>query len=773
MRRPLSIAAGLALLVFGCDRLLPPPLPAAGDLDATLVLARDGTPLRAFAAADGVWRYPIAPESVSPRYLEALLGYEDRRFYQHPGVDPIAIARAAAQALAHARVVSGGSTLTMQVARLIEPMPRSFGGKLKQIVRALQIELRLEKREILALYLARAPFGGNLEGVEAASWAYLGKSSRQLSHAEAALLAVLPQAPSRLRPDRNPAAARTARDKVLARLAARGTWPASIVAEAALEPVSARRLAPPLAAALLAERLRAQAPGEGVIRTTIDAGLQRGVERAVAAHLASLPERTSAAILVVENRALEARAYVGSARFADPARLGHVDMVTAARSPGSTLKPLLYGLALDDGLIHSESLLIDAPQDFDGYRPANFEQAFSGPVAASDALRRSLNVPAVDLLERVTPARFAARLAHAGVVLELPAGAAPNLALVLGGAATRLEALVGAYAALARAGIAGRVRYRSDAPLAERRLLSEGAAWIVRSMLADAGRPGENIVGLDRSRRTEIAYKTGTSYGFRDAWAIGVTARYTVGVWIGRPDGTPMPGYYGAITALPLLFTLIDGLPRAASDAGASAPPTTVQSEEICWPSGRARALTDPHLCHELRRAWTIEGHVPPSFAARDDDAADGLEYQVLVDATSGRRVVPACATSATRSEPRVRWPRMLEPWLTPAQRIAAAPPPWAPGCEPDAVPQARGLRIAGAIAGSIVRRAPGADAPVLALRALGAQGRVEWLLNERWIGASEGAEPLRHRFAHAGEQRLLAIDRGGGYDRVVLRVEK
>ena len=410
-----TVAVLVSLLVL--DLAFPPPLPKIRDT-STLVVARDGTPLRAFADRDGVWRYPASPDTVSPLYLQALLNYEDRWFWKHPGINPWALMRAAGQFVRHGRVVSGGSTLTMQVARMLDRHSRTPWGKVKQMLRAMQLEAHLSKREILTLYLERAPFGGTIEGVDAASWAYLGKPASRLSHAEAALLAVLPQSPSRLRPDRHPDAARVARDKVLQRMVDLGVWSKAQVDDARIEPVVARRLQAPLSAALLAERLRRQRPRAPRITSTLDAGLQRTLEERVQGYFSSLPARTSAALLVVDNATMEARAYVGSVAFADRERLGHVDMVQAWRSPGSTLKPFLYGLALDDGLIHSESLLVDAPQSFGGYRPGNFDAAFNGPVSAADALRLSLNVPAVDLLDRVGPARFSARLANNGLTLR-------------------------------------------------------------------------------------------------------------------------------------------------------------------------------------------------------------------------------------------------------------------------------------------------------------------------------------------------------------------
>jgi penicillin-binding protein 1C len=777
-RREFTIAGGaalgLALATLALDRLLPPPLPEPGRDQPTLVVARDGTPLRAFPTARGTWRYPATPASVSPLYLEALIGYEDRRFRLHPGVDPVALTRALAQALLHGEVVSGGSTLTMQVARLIEPIPRDTGGKLKQIVRALQIERRLHKDQILTLYLERAPFGGNLEGVAAASHAYLGKPPDRLSSSEAALLAVLPQAPSRLRPDRHPEAARAARDKVLARLASQRAWPQSVLAEAAAEPVVARVLRPPLSAALLAERLRRADPGAAMIRTTIDARVQHLVERRVAAHLAALPARTGAAVLVVDAASLDTLAYVGSGRFADPERAGHVDMVAARRSPGSTLKPFLYGLALDDGLIHSASLLVDAPQDFDGYRPANFGDVFRGPVSATDALKLSLNVPAVDLIERVGPARFSARLHHGGVDLALPRGAVPNLALALGGVATSLEDLVGGYTAFARGGLAGAPRYRADAPLDERQLMSAGAAWIVRDMLGADGRPGDGITGLDVSRRARLAWKTGTSYGFRDAWAIGLTPSLVIGVWIGRPDGSPMPGQYGAITALPLLVALTDALPHSTNDSAWPPPPDEVVRVPVCWPLGLAAAAHDDEaLCHRRLDAWTLAGTTPPTLPDRHEPAGASLKHAHLVDAANGLRVRLDCSTGPTRQVTIAAWPTRLAPWLPESTRSRARPAAWAPGCAADAAGPGRGrLRIDGRLDGLVLRPAPGASrAPSLDLAAIGADGEVHWLVNNRLVGRSRVGHPLRHRFDQPGEQVIVAMDRSGQYDRARLQV--
>ncbi|MGV8960604.1 MAG: penicillin-binding protein 1C [Stenotrophomonas sp.] len=761
-----TVALLSALLLL--DLLFPPPLPKSSDT-STLVVASDGTPLRAFADAEGVWRYPADADSVSPLYLQALLNYEDRWFWRHPGINPWALVRAGKQWVFERRIVSGGSTLTMQVARILDPHTRTPWGKLKQLLRAVQLEVHLSKAQILALYLQRAPYGGTIEGVEAASWAYLGKPASRLSQAEAALLAVLPQSPSRLRPDRHPQAAQQARDKVLERMATLGVWSADEVADARIEPVVARSLQSPLHAALLAQRLRSRQPRAAQIRTTLDSGLQRTLEERVTSYFSQLPERTSAALLVVDNATLEARAYVGSVEFGDKPRLGHVDMVQAWRSPGSTLKPFLYAMALDDGLIHSESLLVDAPQSFGGYRPGNFDAAFNGPVSAATALRLSLNVPAVDLLDRVGSARFAARLSNAGIGLKFPHGSTPNLALILGGTGARLEELVGAFAAFNRDGIAGRVRYTPEDERIERRLVSPGAAWIVRDILQSNPRPGYGNGAFDIATRPPVAWKTGTSYGYRDAWALGSTRRYTVGVWVGRPDGTPLPGQYGAVTALPLMFEVIDSLPRLPGDTAASAMPASVQEQDICWPLGIAAAQTPAPLCHRRFSAHVLDGGVPPTFAERDARLWQPGRVRFEVDARSGLRLSAGCEGHPQREEREIaRWPALLSPWLPAAQRQASRLPPLAPDCPADGHDAGGSLHIEGLNDGAVLARAPGsANGVRLQVRALGSDGPIDWLLDGRWIAQTQGARTFLRDYDEPGEHTLTALAADGAWTRV------
>lgn len=755
-------------LLWLADRLFPLPLPE-DDL-ARVVLAEDGTPLWRFADRDGVWRYPVTPDQVSPYYLEALLTYEDRWFRLHPGVNPLALARAAWQNLSGGRVVSGGSTLSMQVARLLDPHGRDLPGKLKQLWRTAQLEWHLSKDQILALYLNRAPFGGTLEGVAAASWSYLGKPPSQLTRAEAALLAVLPQAPSRLRPDRHPERAQAARDKVLRRLAEFRVWPQAQVDEALEEPVFLAPRREPSLAPLLARRLN-RAGSPPLIRTTLDAGLQLRLEDLLLGWRARLPERTSAAILVVEHQSMAVRAYLGSVDIGDAARFGHVDMVRALRSPGSTLKPFLYGMALDAGLIHSESLLQDVPRHYGDYRPGNFAAGFSGPVSASEALATSLNLPAVQLLEAYGPKRFAGELRGAGVPIRLPALAEPNLALILGGGGTRLEALLAGYSAFARGGLAARPRLQPDDELRERRLLSPGAAWIVRRILSGQARPDRDP-RAQLVQRPSLAWKTGTSYGFRDAWAIGVGPRHLIGIWIGRPDGTPVPGQFGLASAAPLLLQVHDLLVNRDSQRGIAAPadpqPAEVGVAAICWPLGQPLDRDDPN-CRRLRFAWTLQGTTPPTLLAADQPLGSGLREPLWVN-PRGRRVAPGCAQAERREL--ALWPAPLEPWLPRRERRSARLPAADRACPPPTPAQVAPLSIVGVREGDRLRRPQGDAEPLrLSLSTLGGSGRRWWFVDGRPLGDSAAGAPFAHAFA-VGRHQLSVLDEGGQTARLEFSVE-
>ena len=766
-----SLAVLLTFLLL-LDQLFPPPMPH--DAAGLVVVARDGTPLRGWPDADGVWRFPVMPEQVSPRYLDALLTYEDSWFYWHPGINPVAMLRAGWQWLMHGRIVSGGSTLSMQVVRSLEPVPRSMRGKVRQITRAIQLEMRLSKREILTLYLNHAPMGGIVEGVEMASRSYLGKSADQLSSAEAALLVVLPQAPSRLRPDRHAALAQKSRDKVLRRMAELHHWTQAEVDDALVEKVGANPPRLSWLAPLAAERLHQAARRDArrvensqhttIVRSTLDRDVQVMLERMLGDRVAQLPRFVSMAALVIDSKTLEVLGYAGSADFSDPRRFSHVDMVRGIRSPGSTLKPFLYAMALDDGIIHSESLMADTPQSFGGYDPGNFQASFSGPVSVSEALQRSLNVPAVDLLDRIGPTRFTAHLSSAGLRLQLPKDASPNLSIILGGAGTSLEELVGAYRSLAVAGMAGTPRITPDAPRHEARMMSEGAAFIIRSILEGGGHPDQPFVENDTSG-VRLAWKTGTSYGFRDAWAVGVSGRYTLGVWIGRPDGTPNPGFFGANVAAPLLHQIALALPR--SEPLSNKRPKDVSSAQICWPLGTAASSTAPEHCHVKRSAWILRDTIPPTLP--DRLRARGLIEKSWFDPHTQLRTTPACQADAEQREI-ARWPALLEAWLPAAQRQQLDLNAWSPDC-----PQASAvgsIRLMGLRNGSRLRPAPGQQQLVVTLDAVGGTGQHYWLLDGKQTSAASPRKRQSFSLNGAGMHSIAVIDAAGHYDSLVFKVD-
>lgn len=630
-RRLLAVGGGLGLLLAAAllaDRLAPLPLARLDALSPSLLDA-DGRLLHVALASDDHWRLQLTPEQVDANFVRALIAFEDRRFWSHPGVDPLALLRAAGQWLRSGHVVSGGSTLTMQVVRLLEPRPRTLAAKLIECLRALQLEWHFDKRQILAMYLRLAPYGGNLAGLRAAALAYLGHEPAQLTPAEAALLAVLPQAPTRLRPDRHGERAHAARDKLLRRIAAEGVIDAAQLHEALSEPLPTQRQPLPRLAEHLAARLRDPAQPEQA--SFVQRTLQTAVQRLADAALAGLNTRANIAVLVADYHSGSVIAYLGAADTRDPRRGGAQDLAQAWRSPGSTLKPAVYGLAFDELGLHPDTRLDDVPTRFGDYQPANFQDRYHGEVTLREALQRSLNVPAVAVLDALGAPLVAARLRQAGIALALPDGAQPGLPLVLGGVGTRLDDLLALYAGIAGGGEVRPLRLSpGQAPGTAVRLLSARAAQRLGDILEDAPPPPEAIPAAVSRQPRRIAYKTGTSYGFRDAWALGFDGRYVVGVWAGRPDGSPSPGRYGRNTAAPLLWQVFDLLPPAprvrSGEADDAAPERWRQLGplrsmaraaplEIGFPPPGARLLVPPGTSLQLAARggvrplrWLVDG---------------------------------------------------------------------------------------------------------------------------------------------------------------------
>ena len=649
----LGLAAWLTLAALIARTPAPDP---AVPVSAS-VLDREERLLRAFAVDGGRWRLPVDLERIDPGFLRLLIAMEDRRFDAHRGVDPLALVRAGAQLIARGRIVSGGSTLTMQLARLVGgTRTREVRGKLDQMLAALALERRATKREILAAYLTVAPYGGNLEGLRAGSLAWLGKEPRRLSAAESALLVALPQAPEARRPDRDPAALRRARDRILARALALGLIDAETERAARAEPVPTVRRPFPMLAPHLAERLVRAAPGRSIHRTVLDARLQQRLETLAAERAAALDPRVSVAILVADHATGEVLAEVGSAGLLADARGGHLDMTRALRSPGSTLKPLIYGLAFELGIAHPESLIEDRPTDFAGYVPANFDRSYQGTVTVRRALALSLNVPAVQLLDAVGPARLVARMRRAGASPVLADASPPGLAVGLGGVGVTLADLVRIYGAIARGGSAlALVETPPERPApAGERVLDARAAWSVGAILREVPAPSNAAPGA-------LAFKTGTSYGYRDAWAIGFDGRHVAGVWVGRPDGASVPGLVGIDAAAPILVDCFARLGRPTPPppvpagllvaATADLPPTlrrarvrgaapgeaAIPAPEIAFPPDGARLARGDSLALKVRHGtppfvWLADGTpiAREPYARTANWTASGPGYAVL-----------------------------------------------------------------------------------------------------------------------------------------------
>lgn len=697
-----GVAAGAGYFVYAVATAPLPP--ALADISVSrVVLDRNGDLLRAFATSDERWRLPVKLADVDPLYIRMLMAFEDRRFRGHAGVDPRALARAVLQSLSEGRIVSGGSTLTMQVIRLLNEAPtRDVAAKWQQLVGALALERRLDKDDILALYLMRAPFGGNLEGVRAASLVWFGKEPRRLTPAEAALLVALPQSPESRRPDRFPDNARKARDRVLIRAVEEGVLSQDEAEAARRDPVPTTRRPMPMIAPHLTSTVVAASPARVEHRLTLDRALQQAMEQLVAAKAQALGPQMSVALLVADHGSGEILASVGSPGLTDDGRQGYVDMTVAVRSPGSALKPLIYGLAFEQGIAHPESYIEDRPIRIAGYDPTNFDLSFQGTVTVREALQLSLNIPAVKLLEAVGPAQLTARLRRTGVTPVLPEGLTPGLAIGLGGLGLTLRDLTTLYAAIASGGRPLRLTHmfgESTRLTPALPVLEPVPAWYVGDILAKAPRPST-------AADAGIAFKTGTAYGYRDAVAVGYDGRHVVGVWTGRADGTPVPGMTGLKSAAPILFEAFDRLGPARVPL--AAPPSGVLS------------LATSSLPQPLRRA------------------------RVRSESFSGIAV----SGSYPGSAPAPSFGRLAAGPLVASLRISHPPD----GADVDL-----GLQTVG----------PDRPKPALVVKLQGGQGPYTWFANGKPVGSGPYLTQLVWTPDGPGQQTILVIDAAGATDRV------
>ncbi len=646
------------------DRLYPP--------SSQQILDKDGRILRAFLAPDQMWRLRVTSEQTSSQLKLAVLAYEDRHFYVHPGINPAALLRAASANIRAGRIIQGGSTITMQVARLIEPKERTVASKLIEMFRALQLELHLTKDEILTCYFNLAPYGGNIVGIGAAARSYFQKAPDALSLGEAALLAAIPNSPNRYRPDVNPEAAAQARAKILRIMRDRGAITEQQREEAQQETIPRRRFDLPFSAPHFAELIREAYPDQEIAGTTLDSRVQELAEHALDRQLAQLSPLGihSGAVVVVDNRSGTLLALVGSQEYFDSLHSGQVNGATAPRSPGSALKPFVYALALDRGVISSRTLIYDVPVEFAGYKPVNYDETFNGAVAAEDALIRSLNVPAINLAAQTGGEKIFEELKRCGLTTLNRPWSQYGLPLVLGGCEVKLLELTNLYAALANSGRYRRLRFlKSDSATGEHELVDTAAAFIVSEILSRVRRPELPSAWEAATNVPKVAWKTGTSLGKRDAWSIGYNRDYTIGVWIGNFNGRGHPQLIGAEAAAPVLFDLFETLATGAS-AGWFEQPPNVACRQVCALSG----MLATEFCTVVEDEPAIVGVAPNQPCS--------MHEAIIVDQITGQRLCKHCrAGHATRERIAVRWPTAIATWMQRNGRVIDAIPAHNPQC--------------------------------------------------------------------------------------------
>lgn len=744
------------------------PLPARDAGTSVVVEYRDGRPAYVFLSPDDKWRLPVSLDRVDPQFVAALVALEDKRFWSHHGVDPIAIGRAAWTDVVNARRVSGGSTLSMQLARLLEPRPRTMRSKVVDMFRAVQLDLRLSKREILEDYLSRTPYGDNVEGVESAAWAYFGHAARHLTPLEIATLLAVPQGPAHFAPSpANSPRLRARRDAIVAKLVDANVFsPAdarNALVDAELTAPPDRLRAMPREAPHAAVALRARHPGDARIRSTLDAGAQALVERQVALRAPELRAKSiyGGAVVVVDHHTREVVALVGNLDFGDAVHGGQIAMFDHPRSPGSTLKPLVYALAIDRGLALPEFLVADVPSQYGTYRPRNFDGDWMGLVTLESSLARSLNLPFIDLLDRLGVETFVGELARMGVGGARAAPGQYGLSLIVGGIELTPLELASMYATLAEDGVYAPLRLVAGPAERGAPIFGRGAAWLTRRALSLKDRPDFPHRREASGMPAEIHWKTGTSFGYRDAWAVGSGPAYTAVVWTGNTDNKSSTELVGSEAAGPLLFDVLEGLADRArtKGQGSSAAPDELAWIEVCAYSGHIPTDACEHRVKVLAPVHAVPTAPCPYHRAYEVDGA-------------GRAVLPACrhdGNSYTRKV-FVVLPSAVIAWLGGRNRAIPEQPSFADGCTGDV--EGAPPAILSPSDGQVVTLLSGvaATSQLVPLAASTRAQSVSWFVDGTLIGTASASEKL-YWTPTAGKHEIVAADDGGRKARRVLTV--
>ncbi|MFH1686015.1 MAG: penicillin-binding protein 1C [bacterium] len=755
--RPASALVAIVFVVLIADRwLCPLPYDRLSRPAAHFVYSREGRLLSAFASSDGYWRRPETIEEISPRLITSVLACEDRWYRYHVGVNPFSLLQAAIDNLRAGRVVRGGSTITMQIARMMEPKERTVLSKLIEIGRALQLEWHFTKDELLEIYFDLAPYGGNIEGVGAASFFYFDKSPDELTWSEAAI----PASPERYRPDEDPPACRQRRDAVLARLLRANVIDSLEYDGILAEEIPERRQKPPTVAPHFCQDLRSDL--SGIIHSSIDFEVQLTCERLMTSHhgrLASLGIY-NAALVVLDNATGEVMAMVGSPDFNDNAHDGQVNAARAARSPGSALKPFVYALALDRGLLSPEERVPDIPVNYRGYQPENYDELYHGMISVRQGLIRSYNVPAVNTLAEVGLVRFYRLLQSGGLSTLYRQPYDYGLPLVLGAAEVRLDELCNLYATLARQGLFLPLRQvvSGDNPKG-RQILSPGSSYLISEILTDLKRPDlpdnwESTVDMPR-----VAWKTGTSYGRKDAWAIGFNRRYTVGVWAGNCRGEGSVDIVGAAIAAPLMLDVFDELTTGSDDW--FEPPDEVAVRSVCAVSGRPVG----RFCDETIEESFLIGVSPTATCP--------VHRPIVIDATTGYRLCRFCQDGHEKTRTVVcQWPSRVATWLSEHGGDGALPP-HNPDCR-GVIGGERPVIVSpddGAVYELVGDVPPEFQKILLQASVAGGRSQVHWFVDGRHLGCSYSDDQVFYEPVE-GRHTLTCLDESGRSETITFRVE-
>lgn len=747
--------------------LLPRVIPATPLRDrfggSTAIYDAQGRLLRLTVAPDERYRVWVPLDRISPFLVDATLLQEDQQFRLHPGVDPAALLRGAWQTYLVGDRRQGGSTITMQLARMVYGLrSATIGGKLQQIARAVQLELCYTKDEILEAYLNVVPYGGNIEGAAAASLIYFGKDPAALTLGEALTLAVVPQNPTRRAPGVEAAAAtlRTAQRRLYAswREAYGDSETDPRLMDLALHVAGPGEL--PFLAPHFTDLILARTGGAAEIRTTLDRGLQELLERQLREYVhqrARFGVRNAAAMLI-DTRTMAVKGLVGSADFFDPAIAGQVNGAVAKRSPGSTLKPFIYALGVDQGVLHPLTMLKDAPSAFGAYSPENFDGRFVGPLPARDALIRSRNVPAVSVAARLSGPDLFGFLELAGIS-GLRSRQYYGLALVLGGGELTMEELVTLYGALANDGMLRPLRYRADDPVSEGiRVLSPEASFITRDMLKATPRPDD--MPLATADRVGVSWKTGTSYGFRDAWTVGLVGPYVLAVWVGNFDGSGNPAFVGIQTAAPLFFHVVDAI--RAEEPRLAEPVRTIPAElamvDVCAASGDLPNAD----CPRTVPTWFIPGKSPIRMST--------LHQGILIDDRTGMRACPPITGGSTHRVVYEMWGSEMLRLFQQAGLPRREPPPFDPRCEGKTgeLPEGTPPQITSPLRGVVYSlRAGKLGEETITLRATTGAGvrEVYWFIGTGFLGKTPPGGTIAWRPTEPGSFTVQAVDDQGQAD--------